>query len=106
MQFSETVIEAVWEKAREIPGRYPADWRQDECGAWLHRHKYNNSDSEYGWKIDKIVAGGADEVDNLQAFHLSNGVDIADGQRRCRVSADRTGLVAGQRVHLPRNSSV
>jgi hypothetical protein len=106
MQFSDAVVQAVWEKARGMTDRDPTEWRQDRCGAWLHRHQYGNVNSEYGWKIENIVAGGMDEVDNLQPFHWNNGFDIANGRPRCRVSADRAGLAPGQLVDVPRNSGV
>jgi hypothetical protein len=100
------MVQAVWEKARVMPDRDPTEWRQDQCGAWLHRYQYDNGESEYGWKIESTAAGGGEELENLQPFHHGNGFDIANGKARCGVSADRAGLVPGQRVEVPRNSAV
>lgn len=105
MELSETVIQAVWEKARGKPDRDTSVWRQDECGAWLQRDQYGNERSEFGWKIENVVPGSADEPGNLQPFHCSNSFDIANGRPHCRVTADRKGLGPEQYVDQPRNMS-
>jgi hypothetical protein len=105
MQLSETVIQAVWEKARGRRDRDSDLWRQDQCGAWLQRDHYNSAESEFGWKIENVVAGGADEPDNLQPFHRDNSYDIANGRPQCRVTADRKGFAPEQYVDHPRNMS-
>ncbi|NIO43354.1 MAG: hypothetical protein GTO41_26305 [Burkholderiales bacterium] len=105
MGLSDVIVQAVWEKARVMPEWDPGQWRRDQCGAWLHRKQYNNEQSEYGWKILKVVAGGGTEVGRLQAFHYGNSYDIANGRAQCRVTADRTGLAPSQRVDQPRNSA-
>lgn len=104
MTFDETLVEAVWEKGRATANRDSTEWRQDQCGAWLNRRHYNNGESEYGWKILNVVAGGADEPENLQPFHWRNGFDLANGRAQCRVTADRSGLAPGQQVLEPRNT--
>lgn len=105
MAFSDDLIQAVWEKARQMPDRDMTVWRRDQCGAWLHREQYNNPDSEYGWKIENITPGGPNILDNLQAFHWQNSFDIANGKPHCRVKADRAGLSPHQSVDRPRNTS-
>lgn len=104
MDFDEKMVQAVWEQARAMQDRNPDLWRRDQCGAWIHREQYNNGKSEYGWKILKVVAGESVTVDRLQAFHWSNGFDIANGKAQCRVTADRAGLAPGESVDQPRNS--
>lgn len=106
MAFNDNMIQAVWEKGRRMPDRDPTEWCQDQCGAWLHREQYDNAESEYGWKILNIVAGGGDELDNLQPFHWNNTFNIANGKPQCRVTADRTGLNPTQGIVQPRNTSM
>ena len=106
MDYSETIVQAVWEHGRAAPDRDADLWRKDQCGAWLHREQYNNEKSEYGWKILKVVAGAGSDIDQLQPFHCGNAFDIANGRAQCRVTADRAGLAPGQSVDQPRNSGV
>jgi hypothetical protein len=103
MAFSENTIQQVWEKARGLPGMDSAEWRQDQCGAWLNREQYNNADSDYGWKIENINAGNPED---LQPFHRENAYDIEHHQAHCRVTADRSGLAPTQSVDHPRNSGL
>jgi hypothetical protein len=105
MQTSKNVVEAVWNKARQIPDKDPGEWRKDSCGAWLHRHQYNNIDSEYGWKIENTVAGGR-RFEDLQPFHWRNGFDNLNGQPRCRVNADPYRNTSGPDGEVPRNLGV
>lgn len=105
MAIDEKLVQAVWEKARGMPDRDQTEWRRDQCGAWLHRFQYNNGKSEYGWKILNVVAGGDDELENLQPFHWDNTFDIEQGRPQCRTSADRAGITPGQYVDQPRNTS-
>jgi hypothetical protein len=101
--YSEETIQKVWQKGR-ASGDQPADtWRQDECGAWIRRSQYGDSDGEFGWKIERVAAGGADDAASLRPFHVGNSYDIAVGRPHCRVTADRTGLAATARTEVPRN---
>lgn len=93
----EKVVQAVWEKGRAATSRDSTEWRQDQCGAWLNRRQYNNPKSDYGWKILNVIAGGEDEVENLQPFHWRNDFDPANGHPHCRVRDDRTGAAPGGR---------
>lgn len=106
MAFNDDMIQAVWEKGRRMQDRDPNEWCQDQCGAWLHRDQYENTTSEYGWKILNIVAGGGDELDNLQPFHWNNTFDIANGKPQCQVTADRSGLNPTQGIVQPRNTGM
>ena len=107
MAYNDDIIRAVWEKGRGIPDQDQTDWRRDQCGAWMHRTHYNNAESEFGWKILNVVAGGGDELDNLQPFQWNNTFDIASSKPQCRVTADRTGLMPTQQyLDQPRNTTV
>jgi hypothetical protein len=100
----EALVESVWKKARTMTGRDPAEWRQDQCGAWLHRQQLDNDGSEFGWRIIKVVAEPGASVAGLQPFHCDNSFDIENHRPRCRTMADRGGLAAGQHVDRPRNA--
>lgn len=106
MTFSDDIIQAVWEKARGLPDTITDEWRQDQCGAWLHREQYNNAESEYGWKILSIVPDRSETIDTLQPFHYRNNFDIASAKPMCQVKADRADVAAGQLVDPPRNTTV
>ncbi len=107
MPLDEQAVEAVWEKGRAMPDLDPAIWRRDQCGAWLHREHLESTESEFAWKIVKVVPGGEDEeVVNLQPFHRDNGFDIANHQPHCRVTAEPTQQAPGQTIVEPRNTSV
>ena len=106
MKFNEKTIQAVWDKGRAMPDRNADEWRQDQCGAWLHRQQYQNEQSEYGWKILNVAAGGGDDLEHLRPFHYKNTFDIANGKEQCRITADRAGLMPAQSVGQPRNSPV
>lgn len=106
MPLDEDTIQKVWEKGRAAADRPAAQWRTDECGAWMHRAQYGNSESEFGWKIQNVSAGGADIVENLRPFHYENDFDVANRGPHCRVTADRTGIAPSQLVGAPRNRRV
>ncbi len=106
MAWDEDTIQKVWEKGRVAPDQPAAQWRTDECGAWMYRVHYGNSESEFGWKIQNVSAGGADRVENLRPFHNANGFDVANHKAHCHVTADRTGIAASQLVGAPRNRRV
>lgn len=100
------LVQAVWEKARAKSDQDTTKWRKDQCGAWLHREQYNNTFSEYGWKIENITPDGANILENLQAYHWENSFDLENGKPRCRVTADQAGLSPTQSVDKPRNKSI
>ena len=106
MSYSETLVQQVWEKARgytEIDG---GTWREDECGAWIRREDYGRTDSEFGWKIVNVSAGGADSLDNLRQLHYLNGYDIANQKHIRRMAADRIGMAVFEHNFQPRNRKV
>ena len=105
MTFSEEIIQAVWEKARGVPGTNTMEWRQDQCGAWLHREQYNNENSEHGWKILSVAAGGGETIDSFQPFHYRNNFDIASARPKCQVKAERADIAPDQYVNKPHNTA-
>lgn len=72
--FTETLIEQIWEKAYTIDGYDSSRWRQDFAGAWIQREKYGMQ-SVFGWEIDHVIPcshGGSDELSNLNPIHWEN----------------------------------
>ena len=67
-RFAEAELDAVWDKARPVPGYDPDFVRLCAAGCWIHRHEHG-SQSLFGWEVDHIVAyerGGSNHISNLQ----------------------------------------
>lgn len=79
MQWSDEMIQAVWEKGTPAANNSPSEWRQDACGAWMSRSQYGNRDSQYGWEIDHIAPKGPDVLGNLRPLQWENNASRGDG---------------------------
>ncbi len=88
--WSQEMIQAVWEKGQEESNNDPSMWRKDQCGAWIQWSKYGNRDSGYGWEIDHISPGGSDNLPNLRPLQWQNNVDKGDGRLKCNATASGT----------------
>lgn len=106
MEYSEQLIQQVWEKARANTAISMDMWREDECGAWIARQHYRDTDSNFGWKIVNVSAGGPDTLENLRAFHHRNSYDTGGQRAQCHITADRTGLAPFEHSSQLRNRSV
>lgn len=106
MELSEELVEQVWEKARASFDADSGLWREDECGAWISRIQYGHQNTDFGWRIENVSAGGADILENLRAFHHGNSFDRASGHPKCHVTADRTGLASSERTFQLRNKNI
>ena len=63
----------VWAKAKPIPGKDPAKFREDAYGNTMSYDQYGQS-GDMGWEIDHIKPasrGGSDDIRNLQALNTS-----------------------------------
>lgn len=87
MSFTGQQIQAVWEKGTVVTGDSGADWRLDQCGAWMGRSWYGRRDSQYGWEIDHISPGGSDQLSNLRPLQWENNCCKSDGRLKCAVTA-------------------
>lgn len=106
MEYSEQLIQQVWEKARASGDISSDSWREDECGAWICRADYGKTDSDFGWKIVNIAAGTPDTAENLRPFHHRNGYDLSNRRAKGHVTADRTGLATFEHTFDPRNRNL
>lgn len=79
-RFNEATIEAVWQKARIVPGKHSGIIRKDSCGAFIRRDEYGKT-TPLGWEIDHIYPvshGGSDLLSNLQPLQWQNNRKKSD----------------------------
>lgn len=87
--FTSQTVQQVWEKGSTVPGRDPAVYRKDVCGALIRRDRYGQTGAQ-GWEVDHKVPvskGGGDELSNLQPLHWENNRAKSDGLLACVVRA-------------------
>jgi hypothetical protein len=106
MEYNEELVQQVWEKARANSDVPMTQWREDECGAWIGREHYGDTDSQFGWVILNVSAGRPDSIEHLRAFHHRNSYDIANQNAKCHVTADRTDLPSFEHSPQPRNRDI
>lgn len=85
MNWSEEMVDAVWNKGEIIKNTSPDVARKDYRGNEIHR-KYYGHESRFGWEIDHIVPkskGGPDILDNLRPVQSSvNAARVNSAFRR------------------------
>ncbi|KFZ27346.1 MAG: HNH endonuclease [Candidatus Izimaplasma bacterium HR2] len=82
MNFSDSVIDKVWEKGKVISGVNPKVKRKDKCGGTIAKSAYGDHNSNFGWDIDHIKPsskGGTNVLSNLQPLHWKNNANKGDG---------------------------
>jgi hypothetical protein len=103
MNWKREIVEAVWAHGRVMPDADPSTWRQDACGAWIRRNQFGHEHAEFGWTIVNVAAGAPDATEHLRPLHWQNRFDPASNTPHCRITADRTGVPAGEHADPPRN---
>ncbi len=89
--FDPSTIEAVWNKAMEVPGWNPLTHRKDACSAVIARTSYGTL-GDLGWEVDHVTPvakGGGDQLGNLQSLQWQNNRHKGDDWPNwtCTVSA-------------------
>ncbi len=87
MAHSQDFINAVWRKGRVVSGHSSLVWRKDQCGAWIKKSEYGNRNSQFGWEIDRITAGGDYILSNTRPLQYANDVAKSDGRLKCSVTS-------------------
>lgn len=80
MNFSENILNQIWEKASKVRELDERIYRKDACGALIMRDKYGKI-NPYGWVVDHIfpiALGGDNQLPNLRAMHYLNNISKAD----------------------------
>jgi hypothetical protein len=72
MEYTEIVIQKVWEKGNIIMDFNPELYRKDDLGSWILRDSYSDLMSSFGWVIVRIDPNGGYEIDNLKPLQWSN----------------------------------
>ncbi len=90
MSYTNQDIVAVWQKGQVCQNNDPAQWRKDQCGAWIAFSYYGNRKSDFGWEIDHINPGGSDTIQNLRPLHWINNVEKSDGKLTCPIISNGT----------------
>lgn len=96
MNFSDDIIEKVWQTARIVDGMDARMVRKDPCGAWIVRDKFGMVDNDFGWEIDHIyprALGGDDNLLNLRAMHCANNRSKGDSYPSYIVAMTADGQV-------------
>ena len=84
-QFTQDLLDKIWEKGLK-DSKYNSDFvRKDACGAWMIKDRYNDRNSIYGWEVDHIYPESKlkelgvpqeiiDDVANLRPLNWKNNI--------------------------------
>jgi hypothetical protein len=101
--FSEELVQQVWDKASPITGYDSSKYRKDVCGAWIIRSQYNKNINLYGWTIDMVIPlseGGTYTADNLRPIQWQNGLSKVEGKLICLVRSTDNGNYELERAQM------
>lgn len=94
--FSESDLDAIWEKGFEIPGYNKDKYRLDAADAMMQRDQYGK-EGLYGWEVDHIFPKAKleqkrvpemlwDHMTNLRPMNAKNNVSKGDDYPIYKVS--------------------
>jgi hypothetical protein len=106
MEYSQQIVDQVWQKGRVVGNRDADEWRQDACSAWIKRDHYGYEASDFGWKIAHVSAGNSNQLDDLRPYHRENTYNRSTGYSICHVKADREGIQPTAQIDTPRNLNI
>ena len=86
--WTDEMIQDVWEKGKIVSGYDKDKYRKDQCDAWIQRDKYGDRTSNFGWEIDHISSGGEDILSNLGPLQWENNVDKSEGRLKGNITSD------------------
>lgn len=84
-QFTEELLNKIWEKGLKDDKYDPDFVRKDACGAWMIKERYNDRSSSFGWEVDHIYPESKlrdmnvpqqriDDICNLRPLNWNNNV--------------------------------
>lgn len=102
--FSQDIINKVWEKGYSINGYDAAKFRQDTCSAWMQKDKYG-SEENLGWAIDHVYPlskGGKDDLENLRPMNWQNNRSKANNypSYQCAIKSNDNKNVKSEESRL------
>jgi hypothetical protein len=90
MLCTEELIQQVWEKGIVVANNDSAQWRQDQCGAWISRSEYGRQQSRFGWEINYIrsqIERDGRALSNLRPMQWKNNIHRQDDGIVCVLKA-------------------
>lgn len=102
--FSDELIQKVWEKGFKIENIDADVYRKDAADAWIQRDKYGKQE-EFGWSIDHVYpqkSGGDKNINNLRPLHWENNNSKSDNYPNYRVvkTADGNKNIAVDQLRI------
>ena len=71
------LVEQVWQKAGQIEGMDPANFRTDDQGSVISKAEFNNEYSIYGWCLNHLKPfweGGSNDIGNVTPLNCTNKI--------------------------------
>jgi len=75
MEYTDEIVQKVWEKATPVEGYDPEVLRKDPYGKWIVRNHCGDKDSELSWEIDQLrpeMTNNGESLDNLRPIQWKN----------------------------------
>lgn len=86
--FTNDIIQKVWNKGSVLDSYDESKYRKDCTGAWMIREEYG-TESAYGWEVDHVYPeseGGDESLVNLRPMQWKNNRSKSDDYPNYKVS--------------------